>query len=68
MTQDRMQLSELLEKAGADDIVRGGQAARRLEQPRKWCHCRRGQHGHACKARVHARFVRIRALSALAGA
>ena len=35
MTQDRMQLSELLEKAGADDIVRdmiGFVAQRLMEQ------------------------------------
>lgn len=45
--------------------LRRGQAARRLEQPRERSHCRGGQHGHACKARVDARLVRIRALPAV---
>lgn len=45
--------------------LRRGQAAGHLEQSRERCHCRRGQHGHAGEARVHARLVRIRALSAV---
>ena len=49
MTQDRMQLSELLEKAGADDIVREmiGFVAQRLMELDVDNRCGAGQAGAA---------------------
>jgi len=56
MTQDRMQLSELLEKAGADDIVREmiGFVAQRLMELDVGNRCGAG-HGERTEARTNSR-------------
>ena len=56
MTQDRMQLSELLEKAGADDIVREmiGFVAQRLMELDVDNRCG-ASHGERSEARTNSR-------------